>query len=110
MSVLSQHKSIIVDRGIISPVHGKLVVDGLNAIDKRYMYQLMSNVQLTGSKTFDSQIILHSCTPKNDVSLAKGFQKHLSKDDGKHGFIDQVKYRKISSKRKMDRQRLSYSG
>ena len=37
---------------------------------------------------------------KKDVSLAKEFQKHLSKDDRKHGVIDQGKNRKISSKRK----------
>ena len=43
---------------------------------------------------------MHSCTPKKDVSLAKEFQKHLSKDVCKHGFIYQVKYRKRSSKRK----------
>ena len=71
MSVLSQRHSIIIDRGISAPGHGKEVVDGINAIDKRYIYQLMSNVQLPGSKTFDSQILMHSCTPKNDVSLAK---------------------------------------
>ena len=97
---LSQGHSIIIDRGISAPVHGKEVVYGINVIDKRYMYQLMYNVQLLGSKTFDLQILMHSCTPKNDVSLAKEFQKHLSKDDCKHGVIDQGKYRKIFSKRK----------
>ena len=71
MSVLSQRHSIIFDRGISEPVHGKEVVDGLNSIDKRYMYQLMSNVKLPGSKTFDSQILMHYCTPKHYVSLAK---------------------------------------
>ena len=50
MSVLSQRHSIIFYRGISAPGHGKEVVDGLNAIDKRYIYQLMSTVQLTGSK------------------------------------------------------------
>ena len=64
------------------------------------MYQLMSNVQLPVSKTFDSQILMHYFTPKNDVSLAKESQEHLSKDDRKHGVIYQGKYRKISSKRK----------
>ena len=34
----------------------------------------MYNVQLPGSKTFDSQIIMHSCTPKTDSSLDKEFQ------------------------------------
>ena len=54
------------------------------------MYQLISNVQLPGSNTFDSQILMHSCTPKNGVSMDKEFQKYLSKDDHKHGVIDQV--------------------
>ena len=58
----------------------------------------MSNIQLPGSKTFDSHILMHSFTPKNDVGLAKEFQKHQSKDDRKHEVIDQGKYRKISSK------------
>ena len=31
----------------------------------------MSNVQLSGSKQFDSHILIHSCTQNNDVSLAK---------------------------------------
>ena len=46
MSVISQTYSIIIDRGISAPGHGKEVVDGLNAVDKRYIYQLMSKVHL----------------------------------------------------------------
>ena len=48
MSVLSQRHSIIFDRGISAPGHGKEAVDGLNVIDKRYLYQLMSTVKLQG--------------------------------------------------------------
>ena len=98
MSVLSQRHSIIIDRGISAPVHSKEVVDGLNAIYKRYMYQLMSNVQLPGSKTFDSHIPMHLFAPKNYVSLEKQFQKHMSKDYCKHGVTYQRKYRKRYSK------------
>ena len=64
MSVVSQSQSIIIDLGISETGHGKDLVDGLNDIDKQYMYQLMSNLQLPGSRIFDSQIIMHSCTPK----------------------------------------------
>ena len=78
--------------------HGKEVVGVINAIDKCYTYKLMSNVQLPGSRKFDSQILMHSCTSKNDVSLAKELKKHLSKDNCKHGVIDQGKYRKRASK------------
>ena len=100
MSFMSQCYSIIIDRGISAPGHVKEVADSLNAIDKCYIYQLMSNVQLPGSETFDSQILMHSCTQKNDVILAKEFQKCISKEHHKHGVIDQGKYRKIASKRK----------
>ena len=96
----SQCYSIIIYRGISEPSHGKEVVDGINAIGNSYIYQLMSNVQLTGSKKFDSHILMHSCTQKNDVSLAKKPQKYLSKEHRKHGVIDQVEYRKRASKRK----------
>ena len=50
MSFLSQRPSIIFDRDIGAPGHGKEVVGGLNAIAKRFMYKLMSTVQLPGSK------------------------------------------------------------
>ena len=43
---------------------------------------------------------MYSCTEKNDVSLAKQYQKHISKEHRKHGVIDQGKYRKRASKRK----------
>ena len=71
MSIRSQCYSVIIDCGISAPVHGKEVVVVINAIDKRYIYQLMSNVQLLGSKLFDLRIIMHSFTQNNDVSLAK---------------------------------------
>ena len=71
MSVISQCNSVIIYRGISAPVHGKEVVDGLDTIDKHYIYQFISNVQLPGSKTFDSQILIHSSTQDNYVSMAK---------------------------------------
>ena len=98
MLILSQCHSNIFDQGISAPGHGREVVDGLNAIEKRCIYQLMYNVQLPGSKSFDSQILMHSCTQKNGVSLAKEFQKHLYKEHHKHGVIDKVKYRKYPLK------------
>ena len=61
---------------------------------------LMSNFQIPVTKLFDSKIIMHYCTHKKYVSLAKEFQKHLSKEHKKHGVIDKGKYRKRASKRK----------
>ena len=62
MPVMSNCYQVIVDCGISAPGYDKEVVDGINAIEKRYIYQLMSNIQLTGSKSFDSQALMHSST------------------------------------------------
>ena len=65
MLVMSQCYSIIIDRGKSAPGHVKEVVDVLNAVDKSYIYQLMSTVQLPGSIRFDSQIQMHTGTKNN---------------------------------------------
>ena len=61
---MSQPYSIIIDCGISAPGHRKEVVDGINAVDKRYIYELMSKVQLHGSVRFDLQIKMHTGTEK----------------------------------------------
>ena len=60
MSVSLHCYSVIIDRGISTPGRVKAVLDGLNAVDNSYMYQLTSNVQLPGSNIFDSQIQMHT--------------------------------------------------
>ena len=70
-SVMSQCYSIIIYRDISAPGHGKEVVDRLNAVDKRYIYQLMSKFQPPGSVRLDSQIKIHTGTKNKYVSLAK---------------------------------------
>ena len=76
---MSQCYSVIIDQCISAPGNYIEVVDGLNAVDKRYIYQLMTNYKLTGSKRFDYQMQIHTSNKKNDVSLAKEFQQHLDK-------------------------------
>ena len=95
---MSHCYSITIDRGISAPENGKEVVYGLNAVDKRYIYQLMSTVQLPGSNRFYSQMQMHTSNQKDDVSLAKEFQHYLTKNNRKNGVIDQVKYKNNSWK------------
>ena len=70
------------------------MVDGLNAVDKCYTYQLISTAQLPGSIIFDSQIQMHTGTKKDEVILAKEFQENLTKNHQKYGVIDQGKSEK----------------
>ena len=51
MSVMSQTDSIVIDRGISAPGNGKEVVDGINAVDKRYI-----SIDVQGSTSWVSQI------------------------------------------------------
>ena len=71
--------SIIIDQVISTPGHDKELVDVFNAIDKRYIYQLMSTVKLPGSNIFDSYMQVHNGDLKYDVSLAKEIQHYLTK-------------------------------
>ena len=72
---MSQCYSIIIDRGISVPGHGKEVVDGLNDVDKRYIYQLMSKVQLPGSVIFDSQIKMNTGKKKQGCKFSSVIQR-----------------------------------
>ena len=51
----------------------------------------MSNVQLPGSNRFDSHMQMHTVNQKDDVSSAKEFQQHITKDHRKNGVFDQGK-------------------
>ena len=100
MSVMLQCYSVIIDWGISAPGHGKEVVDGINAVDKRYIYQWMSNVQLPGSNRFDSHIQMHTSNQNNDACLAKEFQQHLTKEHSQKWchWSEQIKKRLIERK------------
>ena len=63
------------------------MVDELNAVDKCYIYKLMSNVQLPGSNRYDSQMQIHTGNQNNDVSLAKEFQQYTTKEHSKNDVI-----------------------
>ena len=109
MTVMSQFYSVIIDRGINAPGHGKEVVYGINAIDKRYIYQLMSNVQIPVSNIFDHQMQMHTGNQKYDVSLAKEFQHHLTKEHfAKMVFL--IRAKKTIHGKKMDQKIVSCSG
>ena len=82
------------------------MVDGINAIDKSYIYQLMSKVQLPGSVRFYSQIKMHSVPENKDVSLSQEFKDHLEEEHLQNGAIDQGKQKNIHGK-KMDRKKVS---
>ena len=71
MQILSHVFYVIIDRGIITPRHCREVLDGLNAIDKTFLFQLMSTMKLKGENIYDTQMVMHTGTRTSDVSLAR---------------------------------------
>ena len=82
--MLSQAFSVIIDCGISALGHDREVVYGLSAIEKQFLFQLMSTVQLPGAKGYDTKMVMHTGTRTPNVSLASEFQKHLSTAARKH--------------------------
>ena len=91
MSMLSQAFFVIIDYGISVPGHGIELVDGINDIYKRFLFQSISTFQLPGKKGYDTRMIMQTGTHTPGVSLSSEFQKHLSTVARKHGGIDQGK-------------------
>ena len=85
------------------------MVGELNSVDKQYVYQSMSKVQLPASVRFDSQIKIHTVTENKDASLAKELKDHLEGEHRQNGVIAQEISRKRFMK-KMDRKKVACSG
>ena len=77
MSMLSQDFSIIIYRGSSAPVHGIEVVDGIKAIDKRFILKLISTVKLPGKKGYDTQTPIKYGIRTFNVSLSQELKKTL---------------------------------
>ena len=92
---------MIINRGISVPGHGREVVDGLNATEKRFILKLIFTVQLNGSQRFDKKMAMHTSKHNNDVSLSQELKKHLYYVSCKHGILNEGKYRKRLSKKKV---------
>ena len=100
LSMFSHAHDIIIDHGVGSLGHGKVVFGGINATDKSYLSMLMTTVQLPNGATNNSQMVMHASTENVDISLAKQSQKHISDPSLAHILIDHGKDIKRSSERK----------
>ena len=91
MSVISQSYSVIIDQVISAPGHDKEVVYELNAVDKHYIYQFMSNVKLPGSNRFDSQMQMHTGNQKLWCKFISAISTPSNKRALQSGVFDQGK-------------------
>ena len=95
LSLLAYEFSIIIDRAVGSPGHGKDLVDGLNAVDKRYLKVIMSCIKTAQEDDVIEikKIRQHTVLGKKMLSLAKECARLLSldRDEGAKGFKKSLK-------------------
>ena len=51
MNIIALNYNIIIDRAVCAPGHGKSIIDGMNAVDKHYLRQVMD---ISGTTRCDS--------------------------------------------------------
>ena len=92
MSYLSTSYQIFLDRAVDTPGHGKYVVDGFNAVQKRYLASCLRMLSTPEKHKIDSKHMrVESMTEKGEVSFAEECKRLLdlcdkigTKGDKKH--------------------------
>ena len=92
MSYLSKSYQIVLDRAVDTPGHGKYVVDGFNAVHKRYLATCLRMCSTPEKDNIDSnRMRVEAMTDKGEISFSeeckllldlrdeigtKGYKKH----------------------------------
>ena len=98
LSLFSKAFNRIIYTDVSAPGHGKKVADRINATYKSLIFHLMSNLQLTSSRRFDTKTSMHTSTNNADMILAQEIQKDLSKASRKRVILDIGKHKRMASK------------
>ena len=77
LSILAHVYDIIINRSAGAPCHVQDIVDVLNFTDEQFIYILMKNLQVPGSKWYEDHVTIHTTTQKEDITLENDFRKHL---------------------------------
>jgi len=87
LSVLAVTYGIVIDRAIGAPSHGKDIVDGLNATDKRFLMQLLRYLDKVWeeAKHSERKMPAHSMTEDGEHSLASLAAERLSHESRSSG-------------------------
>ena len=70
LSIFAHAYNIIIDCGVVAPLHGRYFVDYLNAAEKQFISMIITTVKLPGSDTYDSQMKMHTTTENTTIILA----------------------------------------
>jgi hypothetical protein len=86
--------NVIIDQAVGAPGHGKDVVDGLNATDKRYLKQKMSMVSTPEENDSNNRMSACSMVEEEGKSLAEECARLCSDTSRVAGVKSDAKYAK----------------
>ena len=78
LSMLAHAYNITIYHVVGASGHGREVVGSLDFTGKIFLSNLMTTVQLPGAEACESQMEMHTSNANTDISLVRGFLKHLS--------------------------------
>jgi hypothetical protein len=97
LSLLSAVHNIVIDRAIGAPGHGKDIVDGLNATDKRFLASKMRMIGLPEGSDAENRMAAESMVEGTSKSLAVECARLLSASTRNEGMKSHAKYAKRES-------------
>ena len=101
MSFLSKSYQIVLDRRVDTPGHGKDVVDGFNAVQKRYLVTFLRMSSTPEVDNIDSmRMHVDAMTKKGEVSFSEECKRLLDLRD-KIGTKSDKKHAKIEAKARL---------
>jgi hypothetical protein len=103
LSMLAIRFAIIIDRAVGAPGNGKDEVDGLNAIDKRYLQTKMRVVTTPGEEDpqEDRKMRAYAMVENENFSMAEECYRLLSSPDRQNGVTSDTKHAKRESAKKV---------
>jgi hypothetical protein len=112
LSLLASQKHVVIDRAIGAPGHGKDIVDGLNATDKRFLKGEICLIGSPEANNFAQRMVAHSMVEGASKSLAEECARLCSDEARTSGVKGSMKSekRETNSELKLRKKKQSHNG
>ena len=101
LSLLASKYKVVIDRAIGAPGHGKSKIDGLNAVDKRFLRSCMCMIGMPEANDGEKRMAAHAVVEDSSLSFAEECARLCSASDRSAGVKGGAKHAKHDEKAKM---------
>ena len=87
LNVLCLKYQIVIDRAVCAPGHGKSIIDGLNAVDKHYLRNVMCMSGSNRNDVIETRMNMYAMTESSNRSFAKECARLCGSSRRKYGAL-----------------------